>query len=88
MDKMASLTIEINAEQLLRAEQIARARNMSVEAYVVRLVEVVTQPPPRDEELGPITRSLRGALAPMSDDEARLAVDEYRQRKYGGAAPR
>jgi len=83
---MATLTIEINAEQLGRAEQIARARNMSVEAYVARLIDVVTQPPPRDEDLGPITRSLRGALAPMSDDEARAAADEYRQRKYGGAA--
>jgi hypothetical protein len=85
MDHMATLTIQINAEQLARAEQIARARNMSVEAYVARLVDVVTQPPPRDEELGPITRSLRGVLAPMSDDEVKAAVEEYRQRKYGSA---
>ncbi len=79
----ATRSIPINAELLERAEHVARARNMSVEAYLERLLRIVTQPPPEDNELGPITRKLKGILPPMTDEEVRATLDEARMEKYG-----
>lgn len=86
---MTTVTIELDETMLARAREIAARRNMSVEAYVKRLVQVVTQPPPSRNELGPITRSLLGILPPMTDDEVAKAIDDHRQEKYGqGLTPR
>ena len=80
---MATTTIEVDRELIRRAEEIATARGMSVSAYLDRLLRVVTQPPPMENELGPITRSLLGVLSPMTDAEVDQALEEARMEKYG-----
>ena len=78
---MATTTIEVDRELIRRAEEIAIARGMSVTAYLDRLLRVVTQPPPKESELGPITQSLSGALLPMTDEEVDEALNEQRTKK-------
>jgi hypothetical protein len=78
-----TFTIELDDESMTRARSIAAARDMTLEAYLERLVRVATQPPPKENELGPITRSLVGILPPMTDEEVRETIDEARMKKYG-----
>ena len=75
--------IEIDAELLQRAEAVAAARNMGVEAYLERLLRVVTEPPPKENELPPLVRKLTGVLPPMPDAEVRDAISSAMAEKYG-----
>jgi hypothetical protein len=58
---------------------------MSVEAYLERLIRVVTEMQLDPESLPPLTRQALGLLSPMTDEEVAQALDEYRTKKYGGA---
>jgi hypothetical protein len=80
---MATVTVNIDEQLLSRAEELARARHMTVGQMLERLLQVMTQPPLKPEELPPITRSASGLLKAMSDEEVEQAIDEYRTRKYG-----
>ena len=75
--------VPLDAELLDRAEEIARARNMSIEAYLERLLHVVTQPPLSKEEMGPLIRQLAGSLPPLTDEEGRATIEQARMEKYG-----
>ena len=83
MGTTTTIPVPLDAELVARASRIAAARNMSLEAFLERLLRVVTQPPPEISELGPITRRLTGVLSPMSDEQVRAALDEESTRKYG-----
>ena len=75
--------IQIDAQLLDRAEAVAAERNMRVELYLERLLRVVTQPPPKENELSPIVRRLSGILPPMTDAEAKDAIADALAEKYG-----
>lgn len=77
------LSITVDDEQLARAQRLAAARGITVEAMLERLFRVVSQPPLLRSELPPITRSLLGFLPPMTDEEVERVIDEERMRKYG-----
>ena len=55
-----------------------------MEAYLERLIRVVTQGPLDPKDLPPLTRRAYGMASPMSDEEAERVLDEVRMRKYGG----
>jgi hypothetical protein len=78
-----TFTIALDNESMTRARSIAAARDMTLEAYLERLVRVATQPPPKENELGPITRSLLGIRPPMTDEDVRQAIDNARMKTYG-----
>ena len=79
----ATRPVHIDAELLQRAEAVAAARNMPVEAYLERLLRVVTQPPTKENELTPIVRRLTGILPPMTDAEVKDAIADALAEKYG-----
>ncbi len=76
-------SVHIDAELLRRAEAVAADRNMPLEAYLERLLRVVTQPPPTENELTPIVRRLSGILPPMTDAEVKDAIAGALAEKYG-----
>jgi hypothetical protein len=82
---MATLSIPLDEESIQRARLIAASRNMTVEAYIERLIRVVTQPTPKPDELGPLTRKLGGILPPMTDDEIRNTISDALAQKHGDA---
>ena len=79
----ATMSVPLDDAVIDRVRSIAKTRQMTPEAYVAQLIDIVTQPAPRDEELGPITRRLSGALPPMTDDEIRNAVSDALVAKHG-----
>lgn len=83
---MAVLTLTIDEDVLVRAERAAAASNTTVPEMVERLLRAVAQPPPRREDLPPITRQLWGIAPPMSDEEVERVLHDHRMRKYGGGA--
>ena len=80
---MTTLTINLDDELLGRAQRLAAARGMTVEAMLERLLRIVSQPPLTRSELPPKTASLLGTLPPMTDEEVERVLDEERTRKYG-----
>ena len=76
-----NLTLTIDEEHLQRANELARARNMTVGQMVERLLWVLSQRPP--DPLPPVTRSAVGILPPTSDAEGQTILDEQRMRKHG-----
>jgi hypothetical protein len=65
-------------------EKLAAASNIPISEMVRRLVQVVTAPPIHPDDLAPITRQASGLLSPMTNEEAKQALDEHRIHKYGG----
>jgi hypothetical protein len=78
-----SVTINVSDELLVRAEQLAAARGMTVAEMLERLLRILAMSPPRRDDLPPLTRSALGMLPPMSDDDVKRIIDEERMRKYG-----
>jgi hypothetical protein len=80
---MTTVTIEVDDDLLARARELATARSISVTEVFQRLLREAIQPPLRREDLPPLTRQAQGILPPMSDEQAKDALDEHRTRKYG-----
>jgi hypothetical protein len=80
---MATLTLNLDERLIARAEELARARNMTVSEMVARLLSIMARAPLSAEELPPLTGKASGMLTPMSDDEVEAALEEHRTRKYG-----
>ena len=82
---MTTISVELDDQLLDRVRQLAKMRNVTVSQMVQRLLEVRTAPPPKPEELGPLTRAALGMAPPMTDEEVSRVLDEERMRKHGGA---
>jgi hypothetical protein len=81
---MTTISSELDDQLLVRVQQLAAVRNLTVSQMVQRLLEVRMSATPSPAELGPITRSLTGIAPPMTDEEVQRVLDEERMRKYGG----
>jgi hypothetical protein len=84
-ETMTTLTIQVDDETLRRVERLAEKRGVSVESAIEGLVRVQTTPAMDREELPPVLGQLRGVAPPMTDEEVRASLHEYRMRKYGGS---
>ena len=80
---MATLTLNLDEPLLARAEELARARNMTVPEMLERYLEVLSRAPLQKDQMMPLTRQLAGSLPPMTDEEVRKTIDEARMEKYG-----
>jgi len=80
---MVTLTLNLDEQLIARAEELARARNMTVSEMIARLLSVMARPPISAGQLPPLTRQASGMLTPMTDEEVERALDEHRKRKYG-----
>jgi hypothetical protein len=81
---MTTISLELDDELAGRLREMAAARNVSLAEMAHRLLQVRSGAEPKANELGTLTRAATGIAPPMTDDEVREALDEYRMRKYGG----
>jgi hypothetical protein len=78
---MSKLTLSVDDEVIAGAKRYAEQQGTSVSRLVERYLGALARPPVvKDEELGPITRRLKGALKGVTFD--REEYIDYLERKY------
>ena len=69
---MYKLTLSVDEEVATRATRYAEQRGTSVSSLVETYLDALARPPAaREEQLGPVTRRLRGVLRGVKVDEAK-----------------
>jgi uncharacterized protein DUF6364 len=74
---MAKLTLSVDEQVIRRAKRYAERRGTSVSSLVERFLDLLVRPP-KDTEVPPVLRMLRGAAKGLDRD----AYRDHLVRKY------
>jgi len=79
---MAKLTLSADPKTIRQAKKLAKQNNTSVSAMFARIIRSMSTPP-KEEELGPITRSSLGLVRWPKGKTYREVLEDALMEKYG-----